>query len=81
MRKEYELSQEDLGILLDASKETPVMYLSGGELMAGTAQENANRAWKEMGKKYGFIWNTAQPVPGKSQRCITAIELSGNTAG
>lgn len=74
MRKEYELSQEDLDKILNAGKPVPAMFLSGGQLMFGTPQENANRAWKKMGKKYGFVWDTAQPVAGKSQRFITAVE-------
>jgi len=75
MRKEYELSQEDLDSILDASKPVPAMYLSGGQLIGNTPQENANRAWKEMGKKYGFVWDTAQPVAGKGQRFITAVAI------
>ena len=73
MRKEFELTQEDLDSILEASKPTPVMYLSGGQLMGGTPQENANRAWQQMGEKYGFVWDTAQPIDGKNQRFITAI--------
>ena len=76
MRQEFELTQEDLDDVLNASKPTSVMYLSGGQLMGGTPQENANRAWKELGKKYGFVWDTAQPVTGKSQCFITADELT-----
>lgn len=72
MRKEFELSQEDLDSLLDVGKPTPVMYLSGGQLIGGTPQENANSAWRRMGEKYGFVWDTAQPIDGKSQRFITA---------
>lgn len=72
MKKEFELSQEDLDKILDAGKPVPAMYLSGGQLMGGTPQENANRDWKEIGKKYGFIWDTARPITGKGQRFITA---------
>lgn len=75
MRKEYELSQEDLDSILDASKPVPAMYLSGGQLIGSTPQENANRAWKQIGMKYGFVWNTAQPMAGKGQRFITAEEI------
>lgn len=76
MRKEFELKQEDLDSILNASKSTPCMYLSGGQLIGDTPQENANRAWKQTGKKYGFIWDTAQPVTGKGQRFITAMEIT-----
>lgn len=72
MRKEYELTQEDLDTILNASKPTPVMYLSGGQPIGGTPQENANSAWRQMGKKYGFVWDTARPANRKGQRFITA---------
>jgi len=76
MRKEFELSQDDLDQLLNASKAVPAVWLSGGQPMFGTPQENANREWKRVGKKYGFIWDTAQPVVGKGQRFITAEEIN-----
>lgn len=79
MRKEYELSQEDLDTLLDASKPVPVMYLSGGQPMFGTPQQNVNRVWKEIGQKYRFFWNTAQPIAGKGQRFITAVAIESET--
>lgn len=59
MRKEFELSRKDLDIILDASEPTPVMFLSGGQLVSGPPQKNANRAWEKIGKKYGFVWDTA----------------------
>jgi len=43
-RKEFEMTDEDLAKLLDASKPTPVMFLSDGTPMCATPQENANRA-------------------------------------
>ena len=60
-RREYEMAQEDLRMLLDASKSTPVMYLSGGQPMFPTPQENANAAWVTLGKKMGFDSTTVKP--------------------
>lgn len=71
-RKEFELSEADLAKLLDASKPTPVMFLSGGQSMFATPQENANRTWKEVGDRMGFDHMTVRTVPGKGQRFITA---------
>jgi len=72
MNKEFELSDEDLAVLLDASKPTPAMWLSGGEPMCGTPQENANRAWNNLGEKLGFKPMTVRPVSGKDQKFFTA---------
>ena len=73
MRKEFELSQEDLDSILEASKPVPAMFLSGGRPMFGTPQENANDVWQSLGKKYGFVWDTCRPVQGKNRRFITAV--------
>ena len=72
-RREYEMSEEDYKALLDACKPTPAMYLSGGQLMFGTPQENANAAWKRLGEKMGFLSMSVQPVRGKPPRVFSAI--------
>jgi hypothetical protein len=66
------MSEEDLQRILDASRPTPVMYLSGGIPMGPTQQENANRAWEALGDKMGFQYMSVRPVPGKGDRFFTA---------
>jgi hypothetical protein len=75
MRKEYEMTEDDLAKLLDASKPTPVMYLTGGRPMYDSPQENANRAWKALGHRMGFNYLTCRPVQGKDPRFFTAEPL------
>jgi len=72
-RREYEMSEKDYEKLLDASKPTPAMYLSGGIPIGGNPQENANRAWKRLGEKMGFDNMTVRPIQGKGERFFTAI--------
>lgn len=72
MTREFEMSEDDLAQILDACKPTPGMFLSGGQPMAGTPQENANRAWRRLGEKLGFDYMTVQPVPSKGQRFFVA---------
>ena len=74
MRKEYEMNDEQLEALLDASRPTPVMFLSGGRPMGPSPRENANYAWKKLGDELGFNWHTVQPVSGKCQKHFTAVE-------
>jgi hypothetical protein len=71
-RREFEMTQEQYDRPLDASKPTPVMYLSGGRSMFSTPQENANRAWQALGAELGFDGSTAHPVAGKGDRFFTA---------
>ena len=72
-RREYEMSEAQHAVLLDACKPTPAMYLSGGIPMAGTPQENANHAWRALGTEMGFDFMTVEPVSGKGTRFFTAI--------
>ncbi|HLJ97307.1 MAG TPA: hypothetical protein VKU02_29375 [Gemmataceae bacterium] len=79
MRKEFEMSEDDLKELLKACKPTPVMFLTGGTPMFDSPQENANRAWQMLGDKLGFDYMTVKPVSGKGQRFFTA-ESTGKEA-
>ena len=72
MRLEFELTEKEEKALLRAAKPTPVMYLSSGMPMFDSPQENANRAWKRLAKKRGFIYESVRPVAGKSQRFFSA---------
>ena len=74
---EFEMTKEQLDTLLDACKPTPAMYLSGGEPMCGTPQENANRAWADLGKELGFEPWTVKPIQSKGRRFFTAEKSNG----
>ena len=67
MRKTFEMTEADLEILLEASKPTPAMWTSGGVALFGTPEENANRAWVELGRKMGFKSSTVAPT--QCQQC------------
>lgn len=75
MRREFVMSQEQLDTLLNACKPTPCMFLSGGQRMGSTPQENANAAWRELGEVMGFKGDTVQPIAGAGQKRFTAEEL------
>lgn len=71
--KRYEITQAQLDKLLDASKPTRGMYLSGGIPMGGSPQENANMAWKALGDELGFDYMTVRPIPGQPQTVFEAL--------
>jgi hypothetical protein len=71
-RQEYRLSEEEVQELIAAMKPTPVMYVSGGINIGGNVQENANAAWRTLGERRGFVWDTVRPVNGKTMHWITA---------
>lgn len=70
-RTEYEMSESDEAELLDACK--PVPYLVVGGMAPASPQENANRAWAQLGQKMGFDHMTVRPVHGKGTRFFTAV--------
>lgn len=65
MKHEYQMTAEDHAALMEACKPTPAMYLSGGQPMFDSPQENANRAWAQLGLKMGFDAMTVEPISGK----------------
>ena len=73
-RIEFEMSEEDLTTLMDASK--PVMAIALNCDPARSQQENANNAWEQLGKKLGFDHMTVQPS-GKGDRFFTAEASAG----
>lgn len=70
MRKEFEMTEEQFQRILKASQPVPYMVIGGVE--PSSPQENANRAWKELGDELGFDHMSVRPVQGKSQRFFTA---------
>lgn len=70
MRKEFEMSKEQLKTILKACD--PVICMLIGEIAPSSPQENANRAWKNLGNEMRFIGDTAEPVRGKSDLFFTA---------
>lgn len=66
--KRFTLTDEQYAKIIEASKPTPVMYLSGGESMFRSPQENANAAWQSLGNELGFIWDSVRPVHGEPKQ-------------
>ena len=70
-RTNYEMTEEDLRELLDACRSVPVMMI--GSYTPSSPQENANTAWRSLGKKMRFDSATVQPIKGKGQRFFSAV--------
>lgn len=71
MRKEFEMSSEDLSQLMEAFKPVPMIALQCGTPIS--VQESANRAWCALGDRLGFDGMTVRPS-GKGDRFFTAEE-------
>jgi len=71
MRKNYEMTQEQLDKLLEASKPVPMVALNCG--MPRSPQERANSVWEALGEELGFDYMTVKPN-GKGDRFFSAEE-------
>ena len=65
MRKEFEMTQEEMDIIIEINKQggDPVMYLSGGMPFGESLKEKINDYWEILGRKYGFKPLTGQASP------------------
>lgn len=73
MRKEFEMTEVQLAKLLDACEPVPYMVFDG--MAPRSPQENANAAWRELGREMGFDSTSVKPVPGKGTRFFTATPV------
>ena len=69
MRKDFEISQEQLDTILKACKPVPLIALNCG--MPASSQENANAAWQKLGEEMGFKHMTVRPN-GNGDRFFSA---------
>ena len=72
--KEFQLSETDYNLLMDASKPVPYMIVGGFE--PTSPRQKAEEQWKRIGKEMGFKWETARPVRGKSDIFFTAEPIN-----
>ena len=69
MRKEFEMTQEQLDKLMESMKPVPLIMLQCG--MPRSQQERANDAWESLGKEMGFDSMSVRPT-GRGDRFFTA---------
>lgn len=61
MKKEFKMNDAEFQAICDISRDqTPVMFI-GVWTGIESKQEKANRFWKDMAKKYGFVWDSVEP--------------------
>ncbi len=65
------MTEADLEKIMEACKPVPYMVIGG--MPPPSRQENANRAWAELGSRMGFDSDTVQPISGKHPRFFTAV--------
>lgn len=71
--KEYELTQEDVAAIKEASKSVPYLVAGGTEPVS--PYDRAMAVWRQIGERMGFDYNTVAPVRSKGERFIIAVPL------
>lgn len=71
MRKNYEMTKEQLAAIMKACQPVPLIALQCG--MPPSAQEMANIAWQSLGKEMGFDSMTVEPLWDQGERFFSAV--------
>ena len=77
MRQEFEMTEEQQKKLLESMQPVPLIMLQCGN--TPSQQENANRAWKRLGKEMGFQYMTVTPLSDKGDRFFLAEPTSAES--
>ena len=75
-RHAYTLTSEQYDTLLAACR--PVPYMVMGGMAPSSPQENANRAWQQLGRDMGFDWTTVQS--GQTPKQFSAVPTDRGAA-
>lgn len=79
VRRALQLTQAELKTLLEATRPMPYMVVGGYPPIS--QQTRANDAWRALGRKRGFDWETVRPVAGEDQTWFSAeVEVEDDTA-
>lgn len=78
--REFEMTDEQVARIKKASQPVPLVYLSGGQSMFGSQQENANSAWQGVAAELGVKWATIRPAIGKGEKFILAEPIEAGTS-
>ncbi len=70
MKREFRLNPDQLQRLKNAARQPP--YIVAGGIPPPPIQDYVNRVWEQLGHEMGFVWGTAEPVPGKDETYFTA---------
>jgi hypothetical protein len=73
MKQEYEMTEDEFNEIKSIAQDTtPVMKF--GDYWSGMdKQERANAFWKILAAKYGFVWDSAEGIPGKASTFFRAM--------
>lgn len=73
MKKEFKLSEDEFAEIRAISQDKEPVMKFGNYWSGDGPQERANAFWKLLGDTHGFVWDSAEPIPGKDYTYFQAI--------
>lgn len=74
MKQEFQMTSEEFEQMKAIAQRPAIPVMKIGSVITGDEkQEDANGLWKRLADKYGFEWDSAEPVSGKDHTHFTAI--------
>lgn len=64
-KKKFEMTQEEFEQIKAIAQRPSIPVMKFGDYISGNdKQEDANSVWKNLGEKYGFVWDSAESSGG-----------------
>ncbi len=77
MKQEFEMTSEEFERIKAIAQAPSIPVMKIGDYFSGNEkQDSANNFWKDLGKKYGFVWDSAEGISGKGPQFFRAMPLS-----
>lgn len=76
MKKEFQMTDDEFNEIKSIAQDTTPVMKFGNYWSGMDKQDRANAFWKILAAKYGFIWDTGEPVPGKPSIFFKAMPKS-----
>lgn len=75
MKQEFQMTQEEFERIKTIAQRPSIPVMKFGDYWSGNEkQESANDFWKELANKYGFVWDSAEPISGKDHTWFSATK-------
>lgn len=66
MKQEFQMTQDEFERIKAIAQRPAIPVMKIGSVITGDEkQDDANSFWKDLSNKYGFEWDSAEPISGK----------------
>lgn len=77
MKTEFQMTTDDYELMKAIIRQETIPVMKFGDVWTGMEkQEQANKFWKDLGARLGFVWDSAERCPGKDYLHFLATPCS-----